>query len=97
MQALAIAAGSGFSVDKNYGYLTIAFKPDLLVPLADFKRELQELIQRVKSSPRQPGVDEIRIPSERSFREREQRRKDGIDVDERIYDMLNRLASSAVK
>jgi LDH2 family malate/lactate/ureidoglycolate dehydrogenase len=94
MQALAIAAGSGRTMDKNYGYLIIAFKPDLLVPLADFKRELEEMIQRVKDAPRQAGVDEIRIPSERSFRERERLLAAGIEIDERIYDALNRHATS---
>ena len=99
MQGLALAAGSGLSssMDKNYGYLVIAFKPDLLVPLADFKRELEELIQRVKNSPRQAGVDEIRIPSERSFREREQRLKDGIEIDERIFTALKRHAAAGTR
>jgi LDH2 family malate/lactate/ureidoglycolate dehydrogenase len=92
MQTLAIAAGSGLSMDKNYGYLIIAFKPDLLVPLADFRRELDEMLERVKNSPRQAGVDEIRIPSERSFREREERRATGIEIDQRIYDALLRRA-----
>jgi LDH2 family malate/lactate/ureidoglycolate dehydrogenase len=94
MQALAmLTVDTMATTDKTYGYLIIAFKPDLLVPLEDFKRELEALIQRVKSSPRQAGVDEIRIPSERAFREREQRLKDGIEIDERIYVALNGYAA----
>jgi hypothetical protein len=27
-----------------------------------------QLIERIKATPRQPGVDDIRIPSERAFR-----------------------------
>ncbi len=94
VQALGLAAGSNLGSAKHYGYLIIAFKPDLLIPLEDFKRELEELIKRVKSAPRQDGVDEIRIPSERSFREREQRSKEGIEIDERIYKELQRYAAS---
>lgn len=90
IQGLALAAGSAFTVDPNYGYLTIAFKPDLLVPLADFRRELDALIQRVKDSPKQAGIDEIRIPSERAWRERAQRKVEGIEIDERIYTALVR-------
>ena len=97
MQALAITAGSGLTMDKNYGYLIIAFKPDLLVPLADFKRELEEMIRRVKNSPRQADVAEIRIPSERSFRERERLLADGIEIDELIYDALNRHAAAGAQ
>ncbi len=94
MQALAmLTMDASLTKDKNYGYLIIAFKPDLLVPLEDFKRALEALIERVKSAPRQAGVDEIRIPSERAFREREQRLRDGIEIDERIYVALNRYAA----
>jgi LDH2 family malate/lactate/ureidoglycolate dehydrogenase len=95
MQTLAVAAGSGLSMDANYGYLIIAFKPDLLVPLADFRRELDAMLERVKTAPRQAGVDEIRIPSERSFRERARRLKTGIAIDERIYTALLRHAGNA--
>ena len=92
MQALGIAAGSGFNIAKDYGYLVIAFRPDLLVPLEDYKRELSKLIARIKATPRQPGVEEIRIPSERSFRERARRLREGIEIDRSIYDALNALA-----
>ncbi len=40
---------------------------------------------------RQPGVDEILIPSERAFREREQRRREGIVVERKVYDAIARL------
>src|SRR5690606_9699034 len=35
MQAMGVFAGSGLSEDRTYGYVVMAFKPDLLVPLAD--------------------------------------------------------------
>ncbi len=91
--ALAMQALAMLTLDRNYGYLIIAFQPDLLVPLEDFKRELEALIERVKNTPRRAGVDEIRIPSERAFREREQRREDGIEIDERIFAALKRYAA----
>ena len=48
-------------------------------------------VARIKATPRQPGVDEIRIPSERAFREREQRRIEGIVLDRKVVDALNAL------
>jgi LDH2 family malate/lactate/ureidoglycolate dehydrogenase len=36
-------------------------------------------------------VDEIRIPSERAFRERELRRVEGIVLDRKVVDALNAL------
>jgi LDH2 family malate/lactate/ureidoglycolate dehydrogenase len=88
MQALGVLAGSGLGDDKTYGYLIMAIKPDLLVPLEDFRRDMSEMLARVKATPRQPGVDEIRMPSERAFRERARNLREGIEIDRKIYDAL---------
>jgi LDH2 family malate/lactate/ureidoglycolate dehydrogenase len=52
---------------------------------------MSELVAKVKATPRRPGVDEIRIPSERAYREREQRRKQGLVFDRKVVDSLNAL------
>jgi LDH2 family malate/lactate/ureidoglycolate dehydrogenase len=88
MQALGVLAGSGLGEDKTYGYLIIAIKPDLLVPQDTFRRDMSAMLARVKATPRQPGVDEIRMPSERAFRERARARREGIEIDRKIYDKL---------
>ncbi len=88
MHGLGVLAGAGDDVEKSYGYLVIAIKPDLLVDLADYRRHLSESIAQIKATPRQPGVDEIRIPSERSFRERTRSLREGIVIDRPIYDAL---------
>jgi len=92
MQALGVMAGSGINANKDYGYLIIAMRPDLLVPLDTFKREVTELIERIKATPLQPGVTEIRIPSERSFRDRARHLQEGITIDRSIYDALQAAA-----
>jgi LDH2 family malate/lactate/ureidoglycolate dehydrogenase len=91
VQALGVLAGSGMDPDQDDGYLFVVFKPDLLVPLDDFKREVGGLIDRIKSVPRQPGTDEIRIPGERAFRSRERLRREGIEIDRPVYDALAAL------
>ena len=88
MQALGVLAGSGDDVEQSYGYLIIAIKPDLLIPLDEYRRHLSETIERIKSTPRQPGLDEIRIPSERAFRERARNLHEGIVIDRKIYEAL---------
>lgn len=88
MQSLGILAGSGRDVMKIYGHLIIAMKPDLLVPLDEFKADMSRMLAEVKSVPRQPGVNEIRLPSERAFAERERRRSEGIEIDVAIYEAL---------
>jgi LDH2 family malate/lactate/ureidoglycolate dehydrogenase len=59
--------------------------------LPDFAAQMAQLVARIKATPRQPGVDEIRIPSERAFREREQRRLEGIVLDRKVFDALHTL------
>ena len=77
---------------RDDGYVFIAFRPDLLVPMADLKRELGALIARVKRVPTQPGFAEIRIPGEQSARNRERLLRAGIDIDRLVYDRLTALA-----
>ena len=72
--------------------MIIAFKPDLFIPLEDYQQDLADRIAAIKLSPRQDGVDEIRIPGERSYRSREKLRSEGIEIDYKIYDGLSRLA-----
>ena len=53
--------------------------------------DLAELVEKIKATPRRPGVDEIRIPSERSFRERERRRVEGLVFDRKVVESLEAL------
>jgi LDH2 family malate/lactate/ureidoglycolate dehydrogenase len=52
---------------------------------------MSEYVRQIKATPRQPGVDEIRIPSERAFRERERRRKEGLVLDRKVVESLQAL------
>ncbi len=91
VQAFGVLAGSAFDPDKDDGYLFVAFKPDLLIDLDDFKQQVSELIDRVKATPRQPGVSEIRIPGERARRSRERALREGIELDRVVYEALAAL------
>lgn len=96
MQAFGVLAGSATDVEQSYGYLVMAFRPDLLIPLEEYKRDLAAMLARVKETPRQPGVDEIRLPSERAFRERALGRREGIVIDRKIRDALRALPQGAL-
>jgi len=95
MQALGLLAGAGATEASDYGYLFIAFKPDLIGPAQVFDARVGELIDRIKASPRQADVDEIRIPSERSSRTRERLLVEGIEIDQLVFDQLEALAQDA--
>lgn len=91
VQAMGVLAGSAMDPDGDDGYLFIVLKPDLLLPLEEFKRQVAALVDRVKSVPRAPEADEIRIPGERAFRSRERLRREGIEIDRLVYDALAAL------
>jgi LDH2 family malate/lactate/ureidoglycolate dehydrogenase len=88
IQALGLLAGAGSDQESDYGYLFIAFKPDLIGPADVFNRQVTALIDRIKATPRQAGVDDIRIPSERAFRSREQLSREGLSFDRLVFDEL---------
>jgi LDH2 family malate/lactate/ureidoglycolate dehydrogenase len=94
VQAFGILGGAGMIPGAQDGYIFIAFRPDLLIPLEQCKREVSALIARVKATPRAVGVAEIRIPGENSARSREHLTHKGIDVDQLVYDELHRLAGN---
>jgi LDH2 family malate/lactate/ureidoglycolate dehydrogenase len=83
-----VLAGSGLNAAKDYGYLIIAMRPDLLLPLSDFKRDLSEMLARIKAVPRQSGVNDIRLPFENSLRMRERALREGIAIDRRVHQRL---------
>jgi LDH2 family malate/lactate/ureidoglycolate dehydrogenase len=90
-QAFGLLASSTFDPDKEDGYLFVAFKPDLLADVHDFKQQIGELIDGIKATPRQSEVSEIRIPGERAFRSRERGLREGIEVDRLVYEALATL------
>ena len=44
--------------------------------------------ERIKATPRRPGVDDIRIPSERAFHSRERALHEGLEIDRVVFDAL---------
>jgi LDH2 family malate/lactate/ureidoglycolate dehydrogenase len=93
IQALGLMAGARLRNGDvcDFGYLLIAFDPGLFMPAEEFTADLEELLTRIRGLPRQPGVAEIRIPSERGFREREIRRRQGILVNKRVVERLEQM------
>ena len=92
VQAFGLLGGAAVIPGHDDGYVFIAFRPDLLMPLADLKRELGALIDRVKAVPPLPGVAEIRIPGEQSAKNRERLLREGLEIDRLVYDRLTALA-----
>jgi LDH2 family malate/lactate/ureidoglycolate dehydrogenase len=93
IQALGLLAGAALARGevRDYGFLFWVLDPDVMLPGGEFKSPMSEYVRQIKATPRRPGVEEIRIPSERAFRERERRRKEGIVIERKVVESLRAL------
>ena len=93
MQALGLLAGSAIMRDTpmDYGFLFWAVNPNIMLPADDFKPRMSQFVRDLKALPKQAGVKDIRIPSERANKERERRRVEGLVVKRKVIDSLKAL------
>jgi LDH2 family malate/lactate/ureidoglycolate dehydrogenase len=92
MDALGALTAGMRPADATSGYVFIAFKPDLFLPSDAYRHEVSRRIEMIKATPRQTGIEEIRIPGERSYATRARLVRDGIEIDRKIHAALGRLA-----
>jgi LDH2 family malate/lactate/ureidoglycolate dehydrogenase len=94
IQALGLIAGARIRNGEvcDFAHLFVAFDPGLFMPVEQFTAELEELLVKIRDLPRQPDASEVRIPSERGFREREIRRKQGIVVKREVVERLRAMS-----
>ena len=93
IQALGILAGAALAKGqvRDYGFLFWVVDPNAMLPGGEFKSWMSEYVSQLKATPRQPGIEEIRIPSERARRERERRRKEGIVIERKVVESIQAL------
>jgi LDH2 family malate/lactate/ureidoglycolate dehydrogenase len=86
LQALGLLAGAAIPRGRvqDYGFLFLVVDPGIMLPGNPFAEQMSQLVKAIQATPRRPGVEEIRIPSQRAFRERERRRAEGILVDRAV-------------
>lgn len=77
---------------QDYGFLFLVIDPNIMLPVEQLKRELSELVDKIRQTPRAQGAEEIRVPSERAFRERERRlREDRIEIGREVHRRLSAI------
>ena len=96
VQLLGIMAGSTVIPQdlSRFGFLIVMVDPGLLSPGVDFQAQVSEYVKWVQSAhpidPQQP----VRVPFERSARDRARRLHEGVvDVPETIHASLLKLAA----
>ena len=75
------------------GWLALAIKIESFIDIDEYKREIQILIDWIKSSPKMPGVENIYLPGEIEDEKRRQREAEGIFIEEKTWDALLTIAS----
>ena len=79
--------GVGLKIGASFPSQANAMRPG-----RDFKNDADALIAILKALPRQTGFDEISMPGERSGRTEAQRRKSGIPIPPKLWEVLEKIA-----
>ncbi|RJQ62644.1 MAG: Ldh family oxidoreductase [Desulfobacteraceae bacterium] len=77
---------------QRIGHLFMAVRPDLFMPMDEFKKRMDVMIDRFVSSPKAEGVDRILMPGEPEQRKEAELRAAGIPLEAHIVDQLRREA-----
>lgn len=80
------------SAPMTNNVLLVVWDPQRFAGKRHFLGEADRLIDFVRSTKRKPGVDEIRLPNDRSTATRRQRSRDGIPLDLGTWQALVKLA-----
>ncbi len=74
------------------GYLALAIKIESFIDIEEYKQEIGRLIDWVRSSPTQPGVERIYLPGEIEAETRAEREANGIPMAESTWQELVQTA-----
>jgi LDH2 family malate/lactate/ureidoglycolate dehydrogenase len=69
-----------FDEPQNVGHLVIAVRPDLFLPLEEYRARMDVLAERVHANPPQDGVKQVFLPGEIELGAERDRRAHGIPV-----------------
>jgi L-2-hydroxycarboxylate dehydrogenase (NAD+) len=73
------------------GHFFGALRVDVFRPLEEFKKDMDDLIRRLKNSPKAEGQDRIFLHGEKEFELEEKYRKEGIPLYYKVYDDLRAI------
>ncbi len=85
--ALSGAGCSGSApdaIDQN-ALFVLVIDPDKFVSKFTFAAEVDQFVERIKSARMAPGVEEIRVPGEGAYRERQRQLKQGLEIDPPVW------------
>jgi LDH2 family malate/lactate/ureidoglycolate dehydrogenase len=76
----------------NTGHAIVAVNIASFIDVREFKKKVDQVWQEMKSSPKLPGFDEIRLPGERSAQVYRDRMANGVPLSRELHASLDSLA-----
>ena len=90
-----ILTGLGFGIDPlarhNDGCFIAVFNVEAFRPLAEFKQEMGEFARYIKYTPPAKGFSEVLYPGEIEWRNEQQRRRDGVYIEDETWEQISAL------
>lgn len=83
-----------FSGPQRIGHVFMAIRPDLFMPMADFKQRMDTLIERLKDSHPAEGRGEVLMPGEPEARREAERMRTGIPLTAEVLASLRAEAEA---
>jgi len=84
---------AGRPLPSNLGHFFGAMRIDGFRPMSEFKDSMDDLIQRLRNSPKQEGASRIYIHGEKEFEMSEQRKREGIPLNHKVVLDLQNVAN----
>lgn len=84
---------AGKPLPSKVGHFFGALRIDAFRPVEDFKRDMDDLVRRLKNSGKAAGHDRIFIHGEKEFEKEEEFRRNGIPLYFKVYEDLRAIAA----
>jgi LDH2 family malate/lactate/ureidoglycolate dehydrogenase len=82
----------GKPLPSGIGHFFGAMRIDAFRPKEEFKRDMDDLIRRLKDAPKAEGARRIYIHGEKEFEETERLKKDGVPLNSKVVEDLRSIA-----
>lgn len=77
-----------FSGPQRIGHVFMAIRPDVFMPLAEFKQRMDTMVGRLKDSEPAEGLDEVLMPGEPEARHEAERLRTGLPITPEAFESL---------
>jgi len=94
-------SGAAFSADTyageraDIGHFFGAFRVDAFRPLADVKRDVRHILDRLRETPKAEGHSRVYVHGEKGFAAERERRKGGIPLGSKVVENLQKVGADA--